>query len=683
MKYNKYIALGLSAALILGTTGTAAYAEDTALIEITENEDSFYEETGIFACEETIDDGGELVTATDSCGGPVATDDSGDGLIESDDDYDGLIESDDDYDELFEADEDMLPGSSEETPDEIFEAEEEVMEIEETEIANNAAESSWLALFTKENGVIRQVIIFAKADGSWADEKGNLYTQMDDGSWTDANGVVYHEIDKESSSEDPGSPLIEDGDSDSGKDGKGSGPDPSTVIMKMNKKLILSVITSTLDVLMKKTDVEFGVLLGPLKTIITEVFGLGGSNDPNAVILEQLEEIDKHLDRMEESLKEHMENVVALDSIGGEFQKVANAIEPLENKIGDATGLYTKGKIDKDELNKRLAAMYSSGEYNSLMQALSGATNAYGGSTSYTLDQRSIFGAAYNLQCSHVMFSGEAVDCVTPYLLRQLCTYLKGYALINTVLDAYEWINGTDSTTKTREKMFKNLGGYVNGEIDEKNPGVFGLYSEFFNTYRYTFVNRSSNRANHIKLGRELMTMFGFSESMLGHNGPVASNDKLQSYTPPCMSKFPLSSEQMTKLIGYAADKNISLYDLLVNNVGFDLYIVPNIKALSIVGFGNEVTPDTIVSTPTAGSQPLRYLVENGETYMPVGPQYFTYECEIVFGRGSSSPSYNFMQAVKMNSAGAKEKKLTVAYSGDKNRTSTAVNATMMFFVKA
>ena len=458
--------------------------------------------------------------------------------------------------------------------------------------------------------------------------------------------------------------------------------DISNKIINESKKNVQSMINGFLDMCAKE-NAALLPLMGPLKLIIGEMFGMNNSTDPNKVILEKLNEIEKHLDVMEDRLKEHMENVVALDSIGGEFQKVANAIIPIKNKIGDITDLYKAGKISESEKDHRIALLYSSPEYNTLTQALAGATNAYAGNTSYTLDQRSIFGAAYNLQCNSVMFSGEAIDCVTPYLLRQLCTYLKGYALINTVLDSYEEINGADAAMSTREDMFANLGGYMNGEFDPKHPGVFGLYHEFFKTSRFIFVNKSSNKAHHVNLSNELYATFYFSQTYIVK--ALDDSAKLKEYTPPCMSQFPLNANQMKDLASYAANKKTALYPFLADVVGFELKIAPNFHLWLLTGnmFAGSLTPETTITLPVLVTMTLEQIIRSSATtYMPTGNQYITGKREICFGY-CEAPVYNYIQAINANKVGAGDEKLTVAYNYDKNYESTAVNPNMLFFVNA
>ena len=548
-----------------------------------------------------------------------------------------------------------------------------------------AEEETWKTLYTKANVVRRQVMIFEREDGTWTDDLGLTYTRNEDGTWTDANGVVYSELTGTDDDLFDDDDLIDDEDQDQKDDG--SRDTAFDEFITETKKMSQGVINGFIDSI-TRTCPDLLPIAGALKVLVGEMFGMGSGPDSSQVMLQKLNEIEAQLKNMEKSLKEHMENVVTFDSIGGEFQAVADAIPPLECKIGDAMGKYRRGKIDEDELNRRLAAMYDMGEYNSLMQALSGATNSYQANTSFSLDRRSIFTAAYLLQCEKVMFSGEAVDCVTPYLIRQLCTYLKGYTLINTVLDAYEAVNGDDSTLYTRQVMFQNTGGIAKGQFDEKAPGVFGLYRDFFNTYRYTFVNMSSNPAAHVRLGKDIYAVFGFSENYLGSNGPTTAPGQEVRYTPEFMSKFPLNAGQMNSLAAYAAAKNTTLFDLLFNTVGFELKIAPTLTLIRYFGLNyGACTPESTICFPGFGdiipgkSMTLREILRDGTTYIPTGAQYIT-AMEEWMSNHAESPSYNYMQGIRVNKVGAGDERLMLAYSLDPKWQTRAINPNMLYFTR-
>ena len=691
MKARKITAVMLAAAMCFSAAGASVYADDPAIEAI---EDDFYEAAPVeeSAYEEDLEGEGIIDTEyncdTFTDGAVGMGDDEEDAIDASADaDFDIVRELSDAVEcgieegiEESEAYDAAIEAGAEEAAYEEDAFEEEASEEEAFEdgLPGDEDEPLWLMLCTETGGSCSHIMIFEKADGTWADEQGLIYTENVDGTWTDANGTVYHEDFGEGTDEytgidfDPVEMNLSDRVFLAGTE---SGIKDTAV--KETKKITQAAISGVLD-LIAKNNPELIPLIAPLKVVIGELFGLNSSPDPNKVMLEKLDEIDAHLTSMENYLKEHCENVVAFDSIGGEFQAITRAIEPLELKIGDIMYQFDKGDIDKEACDRELAALYKSWEYNSLMQGLSGATSAYGGFTSYTLEPTSVFMAAYNLQCNSVMFSGEAVDCVTPYLLRQLCIYLKGYGLINTVLDACEAINGPGKTHETRNAMFRNTGGIVNGTFDEKHPGVFALYEAFFDTYRYTFVNKSSNEANHVKLDRNIIAAIYGSKSYLGANG-TAADDKCKAYTPEIMSNCALSAEQMKNLAAYAKEKNTSVYDLLIDRVGFRLEVAPFLDLYSLIGIqylGQKVTGDTII--PALGNTTLTEYLRNSGTYMPTGSQYFTSRIQSTFGRGCKAFVWNYMQAIKVSQKGALDEKVCVA-----SNSGGAVDAHLLFFMRA
>ena len=703
MNKKKIIAFTLAAAMLLGTAGTAAFAEEEAVLnEIFDDNDCFeFEETEESTFPESISEISDVSVMMDDApqlSADLIEDEELDYSDPENDFEDGFAENlEDAFSEGFESDADLSLEDvfeeelSEEPGDELeaafedaFDDSVEIVGEEDLESADiilaAAEEKSWKTLFTKAGGKLRQVMIFEREDGTWSDDKGVRYTQKEDGTWTNAKGVVYWELTGDDDDLFDNDDFLEDQDPDDFPKNDGSRDTAFDTFVTETKKVTQGVINGFLDSI-ARTRPDLLPVLGALKVLVGEMFGLGSAPNSNQVMLDKLNEIEIQLKNMEESLKEHMENVVTFDSIGGEFQAVADAIPPLECKIGDAMGKYQKGKIDEDELNRRIAAFYDMGEYSDLMHALSGATNSYNADTSFSLDKRSIFSAAYRLQCEKVMFSGEAVDCVTPYLLRQLCTYLKGYALINTVLDAYEAVNGDDSTLYTRQVMFQNTGGIVKGTFNEQAPGVFGLYRDFFNTYRYTFVNKSSNPANHVRLGKDIYAVFGFSETFLGSR-PTVSQDQSRRYTPDGLSNFPLNAAQMKSLAEYAAAKKTTLFNLLFNTVGFELQIYPSMTLMRYFGMDyGRCTPESVINLPIFGSRTLREILRDGTTYIPTGNQYIIL-LEEWFDSHRDTPCFNCMQAIRANKVGAGDERLTLTYTHDPKWESRAINPNMLFFTR-
>ena len=313
-------------------------------------------------------------------------------------------------------------------------------------------------------------------------------------------------------------------------------------------------------------NVDFMPFLGaPLKGIIEKVFGAAmGSPNVDQLILDELRAIEQQLTNMEKNLKTHVEDTLTLNSIGGEFQTLLNAITPLNNLIVDITGNTDLTQTEKDE---KLAALYGTPTYNDIINAISGATNAFAGQTTFILTERSIFGAAYRRACSEVMFSGEAVDAVTPYLTRILGYYLRAYSLVNQVLTARESVYGANSCTGTRKQMYEDLGGLVNGSTNESTPGVMGLYAKFYDTNRYVFINRNPDGTG-IQLSRILYIEDSATETLMN----IKVEGKRTTYGVNQITELknmPLSSAQVKAINDYCTERGISMLELLLNRVGF------------------------------------------------------------------------------------------------------------------
>ena len=410
-------------------------------------------------------------------------------------------------------------------------------------------------LFAYVDGIYTEKLVICQDDDNiWKDEDGETYTKLDNSRFEDAYG---HEYFIDINYVDPNYGAIYAVSEES--------------VSKAGKKLAQDYIGVALDAI-GKANPALAPLITTFKPLVGFLFGLDGGDDPNAKVLNKLDDIDKHLDSMEANLKSHAEDLVTFTEIGKKFQNVADAYEPLHNKIGDITHRYNANKITKEEFNRQIGALYGGQEYNVMAGALAGATNAYRGNTSFSLEENSIFSSAYNLQCAHVMFSGEAIDDTAPYLLRQLCTYIKGYSLINTVLDSLEASNGPNYCAESRDSMLKNLGGIDKGKYNENAPGVFGLYNDYFNSNRFIVVNKTSDRSKHVQLSGTL----GYCGNPAGEffDNKVFLGDDIRNTTPEIFK--PIPPVLMDPLYAYCKAKNISLYSFLIDKVGFEIEWEPN-----------------------------------------------------------------------------------------------------------
>lgn len=569
--------------------------------------------------------------------------------------------------ELLEEDDEDIEWE-EETEEPGYEVDEALKKIEEEEKKKKEDKEKlppkYERIFGEVNGEFVEFLIHSQEDylnQPWIDEEGNEYTRTENYNWMDRYGNIY----------------FEDKNYVDSYYGEHCYGDPADTAINECKKITQSELNAIIDYI-AKSNPEFMLVAGPLKTIIGEIFGIGPSKDPNAVIVEKLTSIEDQLKTMESNQKYHLEATMTMSQMGRDFQNLKIAIGPLEKKIGDATKSYNNGSITEDEYNKRLAVLYNSTEYGNLMAALDGATHDFNGDTNYTIDETTIFGAAYNLECTHVMFSGEAIDRITPYLIRQLGNYLKGYALINTVLDGYEATVGNDAAEYTREEMFNNIGGVFKGEFDESRPGVFGQYKKFFEIYdRYIFVDMSCDPAKHVKLNKEILVIMGFSERMIGKGQLYPQN--ADKYTPDCLRNYPLNATQMAHIADYAANRNISIYDLLLDNVGFKLNIMPDTATQARFGFNiASLDENSVTHHLHRGEVTMKHLFETSDlTYMPGGPQTITAEWPT--GVYYSNPNVpNTVTAIKINQTGSQIERITIGKSGGGER----INAHMFFFTR-
>ncbi|SDB55571.1 hypothetical protein SAMN02910298_02854 [Pseudobutyrivibrio sp. YE44] len=563
------------------------------------------------------------------------------------------------------SDDEISPETSEATEDDLLNEDEETEEELEEVLKEEDDEEDELPprherIFGEVNGVYREFIIESQdtdLETPWKDENGNEYT-WDYGSlcWRDAQGHLFM---VDMSYVDPYYGEMCYGDS-------------TDDMVNTSKKLAQSSMNSMIDILCKQCP-ELALLAGPLKAIVGEIFGLGGSKDSNKIIVDKLKEIDDELKRIESDQRYHVEDVAAMTAIGERFQNLKDSIRPLKVKIGDKLDDYQEGRITEEEFNKQVAALYNSTEYSAVTLALSGTTNAFFEETNYTVDKISIFDATYNVQCNHAMFSGEVIDRVTPYLIRQLTTYLQAYGLINTVLDCCEATTAVGSVKETRKTMLEDTGGVFDGVINANNPGVFGQYEKFFNRSRYIFVDQTSDTSRHVALKQDIYVIMDYEK--YSSNGKMGLKDAVAQ-----QKNFPLKEEQMKRLYTYANTRNITIYSLLLDNVGFKLDIVPNesLRKRFSNGISGKIDENFTTHHLHRGAVTMKQQFRNSDmVYMPYGPQDFTYKT--YYSSGYCAPPYDYtMQAVRITKTGAENE--TIKLVG--THGTGFINPHMFFFQK-
>ncbi len=408
------------------------------------------------------------------------------------------------------------------------------------------------------------------------------------------------------------------------------------------------VVEDAIGFIVGKVD-YLGLAGGTLKELIVEAYGLG-SEEPTRAIEKKLDDLDFKMDLIEASIKRHTGNIIALNSLGGLFGTLKSRAESLGTKVKDIYHLYNVGKITREEKLARIGELYSSSEYTAALNAFNDATKAYVGDMSIELGKVSIFGAAYNKQAEDKMFSGEVIDAVTPYLVRQMTTYIRAYGAINEVLDAYQLSKGLEFGTSSRESL------------DQKMKTVMGRYEEFYNTDRDVFIDGGNCS---IRLKKQLLVK--------EHYGKTIDYDKTP--TPSFMKENPLNAEQAQHLAEYAAKRGKTLFEYLVNDMKFQPVRVTDEEKAERTAQGIYDVQNVYPFEPV---DMTRHIVA-GHPYLAAGAQNLYKEEEIPCGIYYCQPPRSvFVNAVAMNQVGAGTDKIKIWSSG-----SDAVEADLLFFLAA
>ena len=292
-------------------------------------------------------------------------------------------------------------------------------------------------------------------------------------------------------------------------------------------------------------------------------FDLGGGNEnPNAEIMKKLEEIDAEIKRSVRELKDSTYNAIQLTDIGDKLNTLCDKADTIRTRIGN----YERNvNLTAEQKQKMIADLYSDSEFQNLESAMNGATRCFTSSANDIFENQSIFEAAYGRACREVMFSGEAIDLTAPYIFRQLNNYVAAYAVMTEVYDAYEAVYGEGSLNQSRENMYRRLAGCdLAGNKVEKS--VLEYCSEYFSGDRFIFVNKSMT--TKIKLNETMKFIDQFNSS-----GIIKDPNYYGRWveTPGYMKNMPLSNEQVNALYQYCYDKKVTIFDLLLNRVGFKI----------------------------------------------------------------------------------------------------------------
>lgn len=265
--------------------------------------------------------------------------------------------------------------------------------------------------------------------------------------------------------------------------------------------------------------------------------------DINTVISEKLDELNAQLDSLEASMKDHMENVVTLATLGDKTGTVDALAEKLRIRVGN---IQRDDNLSSEEKDAQIAALFDQNVVTDLESALIDATNTFMGKTNVTLGNLSIFDAAYNRAAEQAMFSGEALDAIAPYIVRQLGYYTEGFSVLGQVYTAYENIKGAGSLKSSRQFMDDCLTG-------SKSPYKFS--AKFFSKDRFIFINKSCK--TNIPLSPEVAAL------------PLRSDYVSLETIETKAKEVPLSRAQVEALVSYCSEKNMTLFQFLFNKMQF------------------------------------------------------------------------------------------------------------------
>ena len=287
-----------------------------------------------------------------------------------------------------------------------------------------------------------------------------------------------------------------------------------------------------------------------LTTLSGDIFSTGGN--PNAAVLNKLDDIERQLQAAEDSIRRNTYDVVILQAMGNKYSEVASKAEHAQERIGNIVGNSTLSDAQKLQ---RLADLMDESEFQALESAMDGATNCFTSSVNDIFERQSIFDAAYSKACSTVMFSGEAIDISMPYIVRQFAVYSAAYGVMNQVYNAYEQVYGAGSLTATRQKQAQRMGG-----ADLNGNRIGGAIADQIKAYlgrdRYTLVDKGTAS---VKLDRYIYTRVMQNGQEFNPHPDIEKR----------MKELPLNKGQTEDLARYAAARNRSLFDYLFNEMGF------------------------------------------------------------------------------------------------------------------
>ena len=305
-------------------------------------------------------------------------------------------------------------------------------------------------------------------------------------------------------------------------------------------------------------------VLGPaLKYFAGLFFDQGGdTSNSNAEIMNRLEQLEAEIQKQVQELKASTYNAIQLSSIGDKYNTLEDKAATIRTRIAN---YERRTALSAEERQKMIADLYTDSEFQSLESAMNGATRCFTGRANDIFENQSIFEAAYDRACREVMFSGEAIDLSAPYILRQLNNYIAAYAVMAEVYNAYEAVYGEGTLDESMETMYRRLIG-CDLEGNKVETSVIERCSEYLSGDRFIFVGKSNT--TKIKLDKTMTMVDQFNTSGIIKD-PVHYGSWVE--TPSYMKSMPLSNAQVNALREYCFEKKVTIFDLLLNRVGFQI----------------------------------------------------------------------------------------------------------------
>lgn len=408
-----------------------------------------------------------------------------------------------------------------------------------------------------------------------------------------------------------------------------------------------------------------------LKNLGGLFFGLfdGDAPDPNAKLYERFDALEKQIKTTEQNLKDNTYNVVQLANIGEKFNSVSEKYQTLLTRIGNITKNQNFNAAQKLE---KIANLYDTDLFMNLESAMNGATNCFFSDNNDIFETQNIFDATYNRACEEVMFSGEALDLSTPYLFRQLGTYLIAYVIMNEVYDAYDQVYGAGSTQESKALMNKRITG-CDADGNKIESSLIDLYHKYYSRDRFTFVGKSNPTS--IKL-KSYQLWYTELRNVWARKYKVATPDGIRNNA--------LSAQQTRDLADYCAAKKITIAQLLFDRVGFkgasyEDYVAYDSKLHMPAPFF-PIPGDYTKNEPV---DPRKAGVPDCNLYLATGPQ--SYECGDNWLRTHSEDrdSWMYLHLINAKKVGAGDEHFRVFYQKNSWTEPEIYNIALLYFEKA